>query len=81
VLSHHDTREIIVVHRGSRFARQILQVQHAHEFGSPPRFRRCAQGPVELKRSRRRGGRLAGGPSGCGPAPCPPAGRPWPVGV
>jgi phosphatidylserine/phosphatidylglycerophosphate/cardiolipin synthase-like enzyme len=52
VLSHRDSREVMVVHEGARFARSLLEHEHAAVFAAPPSCARCGPGTVELRRSR-----------------------------
>jgi len=40
-LSHHNTREIMVIHQGGHFAKKLLDHEHAATFAAPPR---CACG-------------------------------------
>ena len=51
VLSHRNTREVMVAQRGQCFARKMLAHEHAHEFATPPPCGRCGSGEVELCRS------------------------------
>jgi hypothetical protein len=51
-LSHHRTRDVMVVQQGQHFARKLLGHEHAHQFAHPPTVcGRCAQPTVELFRS------------------------------
>jgi hypothetical protein len=51
-LSHHRTRDVMVVQQGQHFARKLLSHEHAHQFAEPPpACGRCAQPTVELFRS------------------------------
>lgn len=51
-LSHHRTRDVMVVQQGQHFARKLLSHEHAHQFADPPTAcGQCAQPTVELFRS------------------------------
>jgi len=51
-LSHHRTRDVMVVQQGQYFARKLLSHEHAHQFADPPTVcGQCAQPTVELFRS------------------------------
>jgi hypothetical protein len=49
-LSHHARREIMVQHTSTRFARTLLEHEHAQTFSRPPACRVCDI-PTELRRS------------------------------
>lgn len=51
VLSHHDTREVMVIHEGAHFARRILAQERAELFGAPPGCRACGAERTEIQRS------------------------------
>jgi hypothetical protein len=50
-LSHHARHEIMVQHISTRFARTLLDHEHAQTFSRPPACRACDI-PTELRRSR-----------------------------
>ncbi len=49
-LSHRDTREVMVEHKGRWFAIQMLQHEHAEHFANPPQCGNCKT-TAELRRS------------------------------
>jgi phosphatidylserine/phosphatidylglycerophosphate/cardiolipin synthase-like enzyme len=51
-LSHHRTRDVMIVQQGQHFAQRLLSHEHAHQFAHPPKVcGQCAQPTVELFRS------------------------------
>jgi len=51
-LSQSWTREVMLVMKGSHFARKILEHEHATDFSSPPPCRICESTQIELRRRR-----------------------------
>ncbi|PGH48249.1 AAA domain-containing protein [Streptomyces sp. Ru87] len=49
-LSQSWTREVMLTMRGARFARKLLEHEHAEQFARPPKCGRCGGADIEIRR-------------------------------